>query len=29
MQLVDAGKVERLATVAMRPDETVHSLREM
>jgi hypothetical protein len=28
-QLVEVGKVERVAIVAMRPDETVHSLREM
>jgi hypothetical protein len=28
-QLVEVGKVERVATVAMRPDETVHSLREI
>jgi hypothetical protein len=28
-QLVEVGKVERVATVAMRPYETVHSLREM
>jgi hypothetical protein len=29
MQLVKVGKVERVVIVAMRPDETVHSLREI
>jgi hypothetical protein len=29
MQLFEVGKVERVAIVAMRLDETAHSLREM
>jgi hypothetical protein len=29
MKLFEVGKVERVAIVAMRLDETAHSLREM